>query len=69
LFALLAGADIPSLPDIPSTPAASAGLDLAVAHACEPVFLYVVEGTFTLEFDGRDPIARKPAEALLQQST
>jgi quercetin dioxygenase-like cupin family protein len=34
-------------------------------HA-SPVAVYVVEGTFTLEFDGRDAIAKKAGEALLE---
>jgi quercetin dioxygenase-like cupin family protein len=31
-----------------------------------PVAVYVIEGTFTLEFDGREPIAKKAGEALLE---
>lgn len=31
-----------------------------------PVAVYVMEGTFTLEFDGREPIAKKAGEALLE---
>jgi quercetin dioxygenase-like cupin family protein len=31
-----------------------------------PVAVYVVEGTFTLELEGRDPIAKKAGEALLE---
>ena len=34
-------------------------------HA-SPVAVYVVEGTFTLEFDGRDAISKKAGEALLE---
>jgi quercetin dioxygenase-like cupin family protein len=34
-------------------------------HA-SPVAVYVMEGTFTLEFDGREPIAKKAGEALLE---
>jgi len=34
-------------------------------HA-SPVAVYVVEGTFTLEFDGRDAIAKNAGEALLE---
>jgi quercetin dioxygenase-like cupin family protein len=31
-----------------------------------PVAVYVVEGTFTLEFDGRDAISKQAGEALLE---
>jgi quercetin dioxygenase-like cupin family protein len=34
-------------------------------HA-SPVAVYVIDGTFTLEFDGRDAIAKKAGEALLE---
>jgi quercetin dioxygenase-like cupin family protein len=31
-----------------------------------PVVVYVIEGTITLEFDGREPISKKAGEALLE---
>ena len=31
-----------------------------------PVAVYVIEGTITLEFDGREPVTKKAGEALLE---
>jgi quercetin dioxygenase-like cupin family protein len=31
-----------------------------------PVVVYVMEGTITLEFDGREPVSKKAGEALLE---